>query len=36
MAYLSLPRDMQRIEAKRVAAFVASLAIDSDSLDPGA
>ncbi len=29
MAYLSLPRDMKRSEAQRVAAFVASLAIDS-------
>lgn len=28
MAYLSLPRDLNRSEAQRVAAFVASLAID--------
>ncbi len=28
MAYLSLPRDLQRGEAQRIAAFVASLAID--------
>ncbi len=28
MAYLSLPRDLRRQEAERIAAFVASLAID--------
>ncbi|MGB6455394.1 MAG: hypothetical protein WBH47_13010 [Streptosporangiaceae bacterium] len=28
MAYLSLPRDLSRTEAQRIAAFVASLAID--------
>jgi hypothetical protein len=31
MAYLSLPRDLRRSEAQRIAAFVASLAIDSES-----
>jgi hypothetical protein len=29
MAYLSLPRDLRRDESQRIAAFVASLAIDS-------
>jgi hypothetical protein len=29
MAYFSLPRDLGRAEAQRIAAFVASLAIDS-------
>jgi hypothetical protein len=29
MAYFSLPRDLRRSEAQRIAAFVASLAIDS-------
>ncbi len=28
MVYLSLPRDLRRNEAERIAAFVASLAID--------
>jgi hypothetical protein len=28
MAYLSLPRDLRRSEAQRIAAFVASLAVD--------
>jgi hypothetical protein len=36
MAYLSLPRDLRRVEAQRIGAFVASLAIDpTPELGPG-
>ncbi len=36
MAYLSLPRDLRRSEAQRIAAFVASLSIEpTPELNPG-
>jgi hypothetical protein len=35
MAYLSLPRDLRRVECQRIAAFVASLAVDQVMDKPG-